>query len=242
MISRVIIDDEKHAIEILKEHISKLPSLKLVYSSTKPIEAFQFVQQNPVDLIFLDIHMPDLEGIQFVKLLQGKKKVILTTAYPEYALEGYEHNVIDYLLKPIMFDRFLKAVQKVINADNNFSPLANLNTNSEKYFFVKTENRGKMTKVLLDEIMYVEGLGNYVNIFTTTQKILTLITFKELEDQLPGNLFFRIHKSYLINIEKIEGVDGNQITINEVHIPIGDKYKDKFYERIDTKIINKKKL
>lgn len=241
MINCVVVDDEKHAIEILKGYISKLPTLKLVYSSTKPLDAFQFVQQNDVGLIFLDIHMPDLEGIQFLKLLQGRIKVILTTAYSEYALEGYEHSVVDYLLKPIMFDRFLKAVQKVINEENNLSRVSDLNTSSENYFFVKTENRGKITKVRLDEILYVEGLGNYVNIFTHTQKILTLITFKELEDQLPGSLFIRIHKSYLINIEKVDGVDGNQITINKFQIPIGEKYKVEFYKRIDTKILNKKK-
>ena len=157
MIKCVVVDDERHAIEILTHYIEKMPMLTLVHSNTKSLEVFQYVQKNPVDLIFLDVHMPELEGIQFLKLLGGKSKVILTTAYPEYALEGYEHDILDYLLKPILFERFLKAVQKMINqvqgnllltARSSLTPQS-----QEDHIFVKTESRGKITRIKINDIL-----------------------------------------------------------------------------------------
>jgi len=245
MIKCVVVDDEKHAIEILTHYIEKMPMLTLVHSNTKSLEAFQYVQKNPVDLIFLDVHMPELEGIQFLKLLGGKSKVILTTAYPEYALEGYEHDILDYLLKPILFERFLKAVQKMINQVQGnllLTAQSSLTTLSqEDHIFVKTESRGKITRIRINDILFIEALGNYVGIHTVAGKILTLLTMKEIESQLPSAQFVRIHKSYIVNLTKIEAIDGNQVFINKTPTPIGDKHKEFLFSLIGGKIVKGKK-
>lgn len=245
MIKCVIVDDEKHAIEILTNYIGKIPMLSLVYSTTNSLEAFQYVHKNTVDLIFLDMQMPDLHGIQFLKLLGGKSKVILTTAYPEYALEGYEHDIVDYLLKPILFERFLKAVQKMINHVHTDQvsrvPGGLLNQQDEDYIFVKTESRAKIVKVKINDILYIEALGNYIGIHTSLSKTLTLVTMKEIEEQLPSATFVRIHKSYLVNISKIDSVDGNQVFIKKLPLPIGDKHKEYLFALIQNKIVKGKR-
>lgn len=244
MIKCVVVDDEKHAIEILTQYIEKMPMLTLVHSNTKSLEAFQYVQRNQVDLIFLDVHMPELDGIQFLKLSAGKSKLILTTAYPEYALEGYEHDILDYLLKPILFERFLKAVQKMINqvrANTSLIAQTTLPQSQEDYIFVKTESRGKITKIRINDILYIEALGNYMGIHTLAGKILTLLTMKEIEAQIQSLQFIRIHKSYIINITKIEAIDGNQVFINKTPLPIGDKHKEFLFSLIGDKIVKGKK-
>jgi len=242
MIKCLVVDDEKHAIEILIHYIEKMPMLALVYSTTRSLEAFQYIQQNPVDLIFLDIHMPELEGLQFLKLLRSKSKVILTTAYPEYALEGYDHDILDYLLKPILFERFLKAVQKMINqvqANESLASQSTLSTQSEEdYIFVKTESRGKITRITISDILYIEAFGNYIGIHTYKGKTLTLVTMKDIETQIPSNQFVRIHKSYLT---KIESIASNQVFINKSPLPIGDKHKEYLLALIGNKIVKGKR-
>jgi two-component system, LytTR family, response regulator len=244
MIKCIIADDEPHAIELIFSHISKIPSLELVFSSTNPVEAFQFIQRNTVDLVFLDIHMPELDGLQFLKLLRGKSKVILTTAYPEHALEGYEHDVIDYLLKPILFDRFLKAVTKAANliepVEKQISDNIAGDSKNGDFIFVKTETRGKLLKIQLSEINFIEGLGNYVAMHTDAAKTLCLITFKELETKLPSNNFIRIHKSFIIAVAKINMLEGNQVYIGEQAVPIGESYKPNLLQLLDSKIISKR--
>lgn len=245
MIKCVVVDDEKHAIEILTHYIEKMPMLTLALSTTKSLEAFQYVQKNPVDLIFLDVHMPELEGIQFLKLLKGNSKVILTTAYPEYALEGYEHDILDYLLKPILFERFLKAVQKMINQVQAIPSLTAQNTlppkSQEDYLFVKTESRGKITRIKINDIIYIEALGNYIGIHTLAGKILTLLTMKEIESRIPSTQFVRIHKSFMVNLTKIEAIDGNQVFINKIPLPVGDKHKEFLFSLIGHKIVKGRK-
>jgi two-component system, LytTR family, response regulator len=242
MIKCIIVDDEPHAIELLSSYIKKVDTLELVYSSTNPVEAFQYLQKNTVDLVFLDIHMPELDGIQFLKLLGGKSKVILTTAYPEHALEGYEHDVIDYLLKPIMFDRFLKAITKAseLITNNGKETAYDSKMKHDDFILVKTETRGKLIKIILTEIIFIEGLGNYVAIHTTKDKTLCLITFKELETKLSSNHFIRVHKSFIISIANITMIEGNQIRLGAHAIPIGENYKAKLLEALGGKIINKK--
>jgi two-component system, LytTR family, response regulator len=242
MIKCIIADDEPHAIELISSYIRKIDTLELVYSSTNPVEAFQYLQKNTVDLVFLDIHMPELDGIQFLKLLGGKSKVILNTAYPEHALEGYEHDVIDYLLKPIMFDRFLKAVTKATEMIANKGKEAVYDTKilQDDFILVKTETRGKLIKIILSEIIFIEGLGNYVAINTAKDKILCLITFKELEVKLSSNHFIRVHKSFIISIANITMLEGNQIRLSTHTIPIGESYKAKLLEILGDKIINRK--
>lgn len=244
MIRCIVIDDEKHAIDLLADHISKIPLLELQFVTTNPLEAFQYLQQKKTDLIFLDIQMPELDGMQLLKLLGGKAKVILTTAYAEHALEGYEHDIVDYLLKPIIFERFLKSVQKAINILTPASSQqikAIVNEVDDDYIFVKTDGRNKMVRVLLKEIEYIEGLGNYVSMYTESGRIITLLTIRELEEKLPPGCFVRIHNSYLVPFNKIIMVEGNQLQIGKQKLPIGDAYKKAFMTAINNRIINGKK-
>lgn len=236
MINCIIVDDEQHAVDLLLCHISKLPLLKVQLATTNAVEAFQYVQQHQPELIFLDIQMPDLTGMQFLKLFKGKSKVILTTAYPEHALEGYEHDVIDYLLKPIVFERFLKAAQKAIDAITvSSSGITTNQINQEGFIFLKTEGR-KMVKVLLKDIEYAESLGNYLAIHTITKKIIILLTMKELAEKLPAHQFIRIHNSYLVALNKITEVNGNQLQLQKQRLPIGESYKKFFLKAIENGI------
>jgi len=243
MLKCIIVDDEPHAIELIRSYIEKTSSLQLFFSSTNSIEAFQYIQKNVVDLVFLDIHMPELDGLQFLKLLGGKCKVILTTAYPEHALDGYEHDVVDYLLKPIMFDRFLKAVTKaqkqIEGGSKAASPVSSSDTVEDDFIFVKAEVKGKLIKVKVNEIDYIEGLGNYVAIHANGNKIMCLITIKDLETKLSSNKFIRVHKSYIIAIAKINMIEGNQIRLSNQTIPIGENYKARMLEILDARIIRK---
>jgi two-component system, LytTR family, response regulator len=227
----IIVDDEPLAHEILSDYISKNNSLELVNSYTNPIEAFSSIERDKIELIFLDVQMPELTGIQFLKLLGDKCKVILTTAYPEYALDGYEHNVVDYLLKPISFERFQKACVKLMSNTNNAS------IEEERieldHLFVKTEH--KIIRIDLSSILYIEGLKDYISIYTATERILTLMNMKKVEELLPTKRFIRVHKSYIVSLEKIDSIEKNRIYIAEQGIPIGDTYKEEFYIRLEGK-------
>jgi DNA-binding LytR/AlgR family response regulator len=242
MIRCLAVDDEAYATKIIADYVSKVPYLELVGTTTSAIEALTRVQSGEIDLIFLDIQMPDLTGIQFLKLYGGKCKVILTTAYPEYALDGFEHDVVDYLLKPIAFDRFLKAAQKAFNLINpakeqvaNPVPEANpaIAVNAQPdYMFVKGESKNKFLKVDYNDILYIEGLKNYVSVFTPAQRIVTYQTLRDLETTLPKPPFYRVHKSYIISVDKIRMVDGNTVYIGDQSIPIGETYRDGFLRMI----------
>lgn len=246
MIRCLAVDDEAYATKIIADYIAKIPFLELVGTTTSAITALTQVQQGGVDLVFLDIQMPDLTGIQFLKLCGSKCKVILTTAYPEYALDGYEHDVLDYLLKPIAFDRFLKAANKahayfmpIKTASATIQPTPNLDhtipspTNAAaEYMFIKGESKNKFLKVNYDDILYVEGLKNYVSLFTAEQRLVTYQTLRDLEKQLPQPPFYRVHKSYIISVDKIRMVDGNQVYIGDQAIPIGETYRDGFLKVI----------
>lgn len=242
------LDDEPLALDILANYIQKMPSLTLVATCTEPLEALSLIQQGKVDLLFLDIQMPTLTGIQFLRVMNGKCKTILTTAYSEFAIEGYEYDVIDYLLKPISFERFLKSVQKTIDqlaVNSNLLtvsglPILELPHNSDNqivtnnsqldFIFVKTEY--KIQKVNLSDILYIEGLKDYVSIFTTTERILSLQTMKKMEESLPSNRFVRVHKSYIISLEKIESIERQRITIGKNIIPVGDSFQKDFMKMI----------
>lgn len=245
MIRCLAVDDEAYATKIIADYISKIPFLQLIKTTTSAIEALTLVQQGEIDLVFLDIQMPDLTGIQFLKLCGSKCKVILTTAYPEYALDGYEHDVIDYLLKPIAFDRFLKAANKAnaqIMPVKTASPIVPIIQNTEQnnppatsnpdYMFIKGESKNKFLKVNYNDILYIEGLKNYVSLFTAGQRIVTYQTLRDLETQLPQPPFYRVHKSYIVSVNKIRLVDGSQVYIGEQAIPIGETYRDGFLNLI----------
>ncbi len=242
MIRCLAVDDEAYAVKIIADYISKVPFLTLVGTTTSAIEALSLVQQGGIDLVFLDIQMPDLTGIQFLKLCGSKCKVILTTAYPEYALEGYEHDVIDYLLKPIPFDRFLKAAQKAYNQLQPVvaaapsvvtpPPTAAATAPEADYMFIKGDSKNKFLKVSYDDVLYIEGLKNYVSVFTPGQRLVTYQTLRDLEEQLPKPPFFRVHKSYIVSIDQIRMIDGHTIYIQDQAIPIGETYRDEFYKLI----------
>lgn len=220
----IVVDDEPLAIQLLENYVMKIPFLELVFSSENPILALEYIQKNEADLIFLDIQMPELSGINFMKIVGDKLKYILTTAYSEYALEGYEHNVIDYLLKPISFGRFEKSALK---AQERF-PTNESSANS--YFFVKSS--GQQHKINFDEILFVESIKDYVNIKTENQEYIVLDTLKSLESQLPEN-FVRVHKSFILNLNKIEKIDVRNVFLNSgKEIPIGETYKSEFFLKI----------
>lgn len=237
MINCLIVDDEQHAIDILVHYVAQTPHLNLVGTTTNPIEALQLVTTQNADLVFLDIQMPELSGIDFIKALNGKAKVILTTAYSEFALESYELDVVDYLLKPIRLPRFLSAVQKVVNELRDKTE--SKEKEEEEYIFVKTESKGKLLKINLDDIDYIEGMKNYVGIFRGTQKTLVYTSMKEIEERLPQRQFIRVHKSFIIPIAKITGIEGNLVRLQGVSsgILIGENYKADLMEIIRDKMI-----
>jgi DNA-binding LytR/AlgR family response regulator len=242
MITCLIVDDEQGALDILTMFVERTPFLQLVGTTTNPLEAISLVQNQPVDLIFLDIHMPQLSGIDFMKLLNGKSKIILTTAYTEFAVQGFEQDALDYLLKPIAFERFLKAAQKALNTFVQPSSKWQL-PDQDDYIFVKTENKGKMSKINFSEIVYVEGMKNYVSIYTTEDCIVTLLNIKDLEGKLPAKQFMRVHKSYIVAFSQIRAVDGNQILLKDIkaYVPLGDTYRPAFFEALQEKIMVGKK-
>lgn len=237
MITCIIVDDEQHAVDILEHYIKQTPQLQLLKSFTNPLEALAFLATQQVDLVFLDIQMPELSGIDFVKTIHGKSKVILTTAYSEFALEGYELYVVDYLLKPIRLARFLTAVQKA--AEQLQTGKKNMDDNTDDFIFVKTESKGKLLKINLADIDYIESLKNYMAIHCGLQKTLVFTSLKELEERLPEKQFIRVHKSFIVPVFKITGIEGNTVKLKNVNaeILIGESYKAKLMEMIEGKIV-----
>ncbi len=243
----LIVDDEPLAHAILSDYVRKVPFLNLIGTTTSPIEALTRVQQGDVDLVFLDIQMPELTGMQFLKIARSagaRCQVILTTAYADYALEGYEHDVVDYLLKPIAFERFFRAVQKARSQSQPAAPVVIPLTSppvvpdsvppmpaQPDFIFVKTEY--KLQRVGFNELLYCEGLKDYVSIYTPAERILALQTMKALEEKLPTSQFMRVHKSYIVALNRIETVERNRIYIGKAVIPIGDTYRDEFFRRIE---------
>ena len=219
----IIIEDEPLAMLRMKKYVEKLPFLQLLGTFDNAQEAIGFLQTEKIDLIFLDVQMDEFSGIQLLESLAERPEVILTTAFDQYAIKAFELQVADYLLKPFAFERFLQAVVRVqerIHTGNN-------NTRSQSYLFIKTGHR--IQKVLLEEILYIEGMRDYRKIHCVNGKIMTLETFGELEEKLPGNEFCRVHKSFMVAINKIESIEKNSITIHQAIIPVSETYKEHFY-------------
>ncbi len=240
MINCIIVDDEQHAIDILVHYVKQTPHLELMASFTNPIEALQLLGKQKIDLVFLDIQMPELSGIDFIKAIHGKSKVILTTAYSEFALEGYDLYVVDYLMKPIRLPRFLAAVQKAVEQITAINePSTQTETVDDDYIFVKTESKGKLLKINLADIDYIESMKNYVAIHRGGQKTMVYTSMKELEEHLPKKQFLRVHKSFIIPISQITGIEGNMLRLKNVttEILIGENYKAELMEIIKGKMI-----
>jgi two-component system LytT family response regulator len=222
-VSCIIIEDEPLALERAKGYIEKIPFLDLQGSFDNALDGLSYLKSSTVDLLFLDINMDELSGIQLLENVQFKGDVIITTAYDQYALKGYELNVTDYLLKPYSFERFLQAIDKIEQKMPN--------KNSEQdYLFVKTENR--LEKINLKEILFIEGMGDYRRIHLPTKRIMTLQTFTEFEKIIPSNIICRVHKSYMISIQQIESIERNRIKIQDHLIPISETYKSRLFELI----------
>ena len=225
----LVVDDKPLAIDILTDYVSKVPWLHLAGATTNPLDALSWVTERAAGLIFLDIQMPQLTGIQFMKALHGRAQVILTTAYAEYALDGFDHDVIDYLMKPISFERFFRAAQK---AQSRLHPVV-ATADARPYLFVRTEH--KMQRVDVEAVLYIEGLQNYVLLHTLTEKIMARQTIASLESALDPAAFVRVHKSFIVALAHIHTVERNRIFISRrdadaTIIPVGDAYRDAFYK------------
>lgn len=238
----VAIDDEPLARECITNYVREVDFLKLVGTGSNPVELTSLLTEQPIDLIFLDIQMPILNGIEFLKMAQNPPIVIITTAYPSYALEGYQLDVLDYLVKPITFTRFFKAVTKA----NEYHQLLQRDSGSEAsktisasdYFFIKCDY--KYERIAFADILFIQALQNYVTIQTTKGKYVTLLSIKSMEQNLSKQSFIRVHKSYIVSIPKIEAIENNEILIQSYRIPISRNYHDEVMERVISSYLWKK--
>ncbi|MBK7306945.1 MAG: response regulator transcription factor [Chitinophagaceae bacterium] len=224
----IIIEDEPLALEKTKDFVSKVPFLNLSATFDNALDGLAYLNSNQVDLLFLDINMDELSGIELLESSNISSQVIITTAYQEYALKGYELQITDYLLKPFTFNRFLQAVNKAQENINKRLP-----EKQPDFIFIKTENR--LEKIMINDILYIEGMRDYLRIHTTTKKVMTLQNFAELEQLIPGHLVCRVHKSYMVAINKIESVERNRIKIADQLIPVSETYKETFLQLISSK-------
>lgn len=230
-INCIVIDDEPLARKGLKEYIADVDFLNLIGEFDSPLKAADLISRGEVQLLFLDIQMPKITGLEFFRTLQNPPPVIFTTAYPQYALDGFEMNALDYLVKPISFDRFLKAALRSKefyevrekNQPGTSGPAAD-------YFFIKADN--KLVKLMYDDILFAEAMQNYVVIHTKDKKYMTYLTFKSVEDYLPFDKFIKTHKSYIISAARIESIEGNDIRIGPHHVPISRNLKDEVMDKL----------
>ena len=219
-INCLVVDDEPLAMSLLSDYVVKTPGLALAGYTTSALEALKMLETQNIDAIFLDIQMPELTGMQFLQIIGKKYQVVLTTAYPEFALEGYEHSVVDYLLKPVSFQRFLQAAEKLKDRLTALPPPSQA---QGKSLFIKTEY--KVRRIDMQEIFYIEALKDYIAIHTAAEKILSLQSMNELESLLPPAMFVRIHRSYIVAIHKIESIERSRVIINKQYLPVGDTYR-----------------
>lgn len=236
----LIADDERLARELLEGHISKIPYLELVAVCDNAIEALQVLQTQKNDILLLDIQMPNLSGLELLRMLKNPPATILTTAYSEYALDSYELDVVDYLVKPIEFERFLKAISKAVfflkkeQTIPHILPLQQAEAVPENdYFFIKADY--KIVKVAFDEVLFIEGVQKYIRIHTPTEKHITLLALSKVLEALPPKKFIRIHRSYIVNIDKIDSIEGNMLHLGKQTIPISKGQKDNLMELVRQK-------
>ncbi|MBT3750760.1 MAG: response regulator transcription factor [Bacteroidetes bacterium] len=232
----IAVDDEPPALRQMEEYIRQVPYLDLLGSFSNPMDTLGFLKENKVDLIFLDIQMEQFTGLELLKLLKNQPKIILTTAYDSYALQAFDLEVDDYLLKPISFDRFCKATERIYNDLNLVSQMksGNVTINSDEldYIFIRTKSR--IQRLDLNDILYIEGLKEYLIINTLSERIITLMTFNQILKKLPEKKFQRVHKSYIVALKKIEIIRKSSILIGEKVIPIGASFRDNFLKLIET--------
>ena len=241
MINAIIVDDEPLAQDVLEAHLMKIPEVNLIAKCDNAIEAKKMINAHEIDLVYLDIQMPQITGIEFAKSLTHPPAIIFTTAFDNYAVEGFELNAIDYLLKPISLERFMKATNKAIESieKTHRSEATDFETSEDDFIFVKADK--KLVKIHYSDVIYIEGLKDYVIIKRNEKRVITLQTMKSLEAKLPSNIFLRIHRSYIVNIKKIMAIMGNMVEVKEKgeikHLPVGKNYRDELLA-----IVNDKKL
>src|ERR1043166_5241655 len=231
MINCIIIDDEPLARKGLKEYIADVDFLNIIGEFDNALKATELLMSGSTQLLFLDIQMPKITGLEFFKSLQHAPPVIFTTAYPQYALDGFDLNALDYLVKPISFERFLKAALRAkeyyeIRIHNEETPTEK----KEDYFFIKSDN--KLVKIFFDEVLFIEALQNYVTIHTADKKYITYLTFKSVEEYLPADRFIKTHKSYIVSASRVDSIEGNEIRIGNHHIPISRNEKEEVMEKL----------
>jgi two-component system response regulator LytT len=233
MISTIAIDDEPLALQLVTAYIEKTPGLKLAGKFDNPMDAVEFMAREKVDLVFVDIQMPDLSGIEFTRSMVRGPKVIFTTAYEKYALEGFRLDVVDYLLKPFSYEEFFKAVQKVQNLIKLEGTALNQVESNSEFLFLKSEY--KIKRINFNDILYIEGLKDYVKVYTTNdpKPVLSLTSLKTLETKLPESKFMRVHRSFIVNLDKIATIERSRIVFGKAYIPVSDQYKDKFQEYLN---------
>jgi len=232
VVNCLIADDEPIAREIIQNYCAHLPNLKVVASCSNALEAKAAMQQQKVDILFLDINMPVLDGISFLKTIQHKPQVIFTTAYKEYALNAFDLAAVDYLLKPFSLERFIVAVDKALERINKPSAVIQYQSEekAESDLFIKTDS--KIYRLAYKDIIYAEANGNYTKIVTTQQTLTAGITFTSFEQQLPSSIFIRVHRSFIINKSFISHIEGNRVFVNAIEIPIGNNYKEVFLKEL----------
>ncbi len=238
MINCLIVDDEQHSIDVLEHYVRQTSYLHLVAATISPVEALNNIASGKVDLLFVDVHMPDISGIDIIKSISGCCSVILTTAYQEYALEGYDLGIADYLLKPISYPRFLQAVQKVsadLQIKDDIAPVAP----EQGFIYIKTGLKNNVIRINYQDIEYVESLKNYAAIYHGGKKTVAYLSMKDLESTLPANQFLRIHKSFIISLARIVKVEGNEIELSGVktRINIGESYRPRLWRIIRERIL-----
>jgi len=236
MIRCIAIDDEPLALRQMVSYIEKTPFLELTAQFESALQAINYVQENDIDLMFVDINMPDLSGMEFVKSLKNPPRVIFTTAYSEYAVEGFRVNALDYLLKPISFSAFLEAAQKARDAFQDNETIAQPKVKDE-YLFLKSEH--KLIRINWNDIKYIEGMREYVRIHTINEKpVMSLMSLKKLEESLPAEKFMRVHRSYIVNLERITTIERSRIIFDkDIRIPVSEQYKAAFQAYIDKNFI-----
>lgn len=233
MISTIIIDDEPLALQLMEGYVEKTPGLKLIGKYDSPLDALDYLTRESVDLIFLDIQMPDLSGIEFTRALEKGPKIVFTTAYEKYALEGFKLDVVDYLLKPFSYEEFLKAVNKVKRLIK-LEHLANIQIEADhEFLFLKSEY--KIRRINFNDILYIEGLKDYIKVYTQNEPrpILSLTSLKLLESKLPASKFMRVHRSFIVNLTKIHTIERSRIIFGKTYIPVSEQYKDKFQDYLN---------
>jgi two-component system, LytTR family, response regulator LytT len=233
MITAIAIDDEPLALQLVTGYIEKTPGLKLLAGFDNPLDAMEFLADEVVDLIFVDIQMPDLSGLEFTRVLAKGPKVIFTTAYEKYAIDGFKLDVVDYLLKPFSYEEFLKAVQKVQRLIKLEKGVPDQVEANNEFLFLKSDY--KIKRINFNDILYIEGLKDYAKVYiqNSARPVMSLTTMKLLESKLPGTKFMRVHRSFIVNLEKIDTIERSRIVFGKTYIPVSDQYKEKFQEFLD---------